>query len=106
MTTFVEQVANIHEILGHALEAEALLLWGKEIALRQCLPLYLISFSSMLGTEFFAFLIYLSFKSCAWEILALSLAKRRLDSLFSCCLKFYQGSSTAKECFGNWQKGN
>ncbi|XP_027157654.1 separase [Coffea eugenioides] len=43
------QVANIHEILGEALEAEALLLWGKEIAIRQCLPLFVISFTSMLG---------------------------------------------------------
>ncbi|KAL3538573.1 hypothetical protein ACH5RR_001939 [Cinchona calisaya] len=43
------QVANIHEILGEVMEAESLLLWGKDIALRQCLPPYSISFSSMLG---------------------------------------------------------
>ncbi|CAI9103911.1 OLC1v1002504C4 [Oldenlandia corymbosa var. corymbosa] len=43
------QVSKINEILGEASKAEALLQWGKQIAVHRCLPVYVIFFSSMLG---------------------------------------------------------
>ncbi|CBI23880.3 unnamed protein product, partial [Vitis vinifera] len=43
------QVGIIHEMIGNGTEAEALLCWGKMISSSQDLPLFIVSFSSMLG---------------------------------------------------------
>ncbi|KAF8411822.1 hypothetical protein HHK36_004381 [Tetracentron sinense] len=43
------QVGIIHEAIGHGAEAEAHLLWGKNISCTQGLPLYKVAFASALG---------------------------------------------------------
>lgn len=52
------QVGIIHEILGNGIEAETLLWWGKNIALHQCLPLYVVSFSFLLGITIVSFFFH------------------------------------------------
>ncbi|XP_071716106.1 separase [Rutidosis leptorrhynchoides] len=43
------QVGSIQEMVGNGHEAEALLLWGKNISCVQHLPIFLVSFSASLG---------------------------------------------------------
>ncbi|XP_071705360.1 separase-like [Rutidosis leptorrhynchoides] len=43
------QVGTIQEMVGNGHEAEALLLWGKNISCIQHLPIFLVSFSTTLG---------------------------------------------------------
>ncbi|KAL1827171.1 separase isoform X3 [Daucus carota subsp. sativus] len=78
------QVGSIHEIVGNGSDAKRLLLWGKNISCFQDLPLFTISFSSVLGK--------LYCKEQLWEFAELELQKARhlLDKLdswspFYCC---------------------
>ncbi|XP_059648132.1 separase [Cornus florida] len=43
------QVGIIHEMIGNGSEAEAFLLWGKDISCYQGLPFLIVAFSSVLG---------------------------------------------------------
>lgn len=43
------QVGTIHELIGNGNEAEIFLRWGKDISRSQCLPLFIVAFSSVLG---------------------------------------------------------
>lgn len=43
------QVGTIHELIGNGIEAEIFLRWGKDISRSQCLPLFIVAFSSVLG---------------------------------------------------------
>ncbi|KAF9685049.1 hypothetical protein SADUNF_Sadunf03G0013900 [Salix dunnii] len=43
------QVGTIHELIGNGIEAEMFLRWGKDISCSQCLPLFIVAFSSVLG---------------------------------------------------------
>ncbi|XP_061982544.1 separase [Populus nigra] len=43
------QVGTIHELIGNGIEAETFLRWGKDISRSQCLPLFIVAFSSVLG---------------------------------------------------------
>ncbi|XP_011008695.1 PREDICTED: separase [Populus euphratica] len=43
------QVGTIHELIGNGIEAEIFLRWGKDISCSQCLPLFIVAFSSVLG---------------------------------------------------------
>lgn len=49
--TFYTQVGIIHELVGNGVEAEAFLLWGKSISCTQCLPQFIVAFSSILGMK-------------------------------------------------------
>ncbi|XP_074358633.1 separase isoform X1 [Apium graveolens] len=78
------QVGYIHEIVGNGSDAKTLLLWGKEISIFQDLPIFIISFSSVLGK--------LYCKEQMWDLAELELQKaqhllEKLDSRspFYCC---------------------
>ncbi|KAF3435151.1 hypothetical protein FNV43_RR22238 [Rhamnella rubrinervis] len=43
------QVGIVHELIGSGTEAETLFIWGKDISCSQSLPLFMVSFSSVLG---------------------------------------------------------
>lgn len=47
----VIQVGTVQEIVGNGFEAEALLLWGKNISIFQGLPVFSVSFSTALGIQ-------------------------------------------------------
>ncbi|CAN1164546.1 ESP1 [Linum perenne] len=43
------QIAILHEMIGHGIEAQSFLLWGKEISCALNLPVFMVAFSSVLG---------------------------------------------------------
>ncbi|CAN1263571.1 ESP1 [Linum perenne] len=43
------QIAILHEMIGHGVEAQSFLLWGKEISHAFNLPVFMVAFSSVLG---------------------------------------------------------
>ncbi|GAV67376.1 Peptidase_C50 domain-containing protein [Cephalotus follicularis] len=46
------QLGTVHELIGNGVEAETVLLWGKNISCSQSLPLFAVAFSSVLGKLF------------------------------------------------------
>ncbi|KAJ7968102.1 separase [Quillaja saponaria] len=73
------QVGIIHEIIGNGAEAETFFQWGKSISFSQSLPMFIITFSSILGK--------LYCKRRQWDLAEkeLKIAKQILLETSTCC---------------------